>query len=121
MIKLCVTTAFVLLVGAVSLSQAQPVSTFDHANDANVSATPAAPVDAATLQCELTPQQFEALLPQPKNETCLMCGSGSSGSCAKKSGKARVQCKGSRKSCKSKGCKITGTASCSSSANVQTC
>ena len=57
----------------------------------------------------------------PVSDTCFTCGSGSSGSCAKQSGKSRMQCKGSRSGCKSKGCKITGTSSCSSAANVGRC
>ena len=46
-------------------------------------------------------------------EDCLLCGSGSKNGCQ--------QCRGDRKSCEAKGCKISGTASCSSAANVKIC
>ena len=51
---------------------------------------------------------------------CYNCGSGSSGGCkqcrygAKDTGDAR-------KACSSRGCKISGTASCSTAANVKVC
>lgn len=51
---------------------------------------------------------------------CYLCGSGSSNGCN--------QCRygssdtgDARKACEKKGCKITGTASCSSAANVKVC
>ena len=53
-------------------------------------------------------------------DACVTCGSGSSNGCQ--------QCKlpggdnqANRKECEKKGCKITGTASCSSAANVKVC
>lgn len=46
-------------------------------------------------------------------EDCLLCGSGSSNGCQ--------QCRGDRKSCEAKGCKISGTGSCSTAANVKIC
>ncbi|MCU0825044.1 MAG: hypothetical protein MUF77_10425 [Leptospira sp.] len=47
-------------------------------------------------------------------ETCFLCGSGSSNGCQ--------QCRGTdRKACENKGCKISGTASCSTAANVKVC
>ncbi|WP_210412810.1 hypothetical protein [Leptospira ognonensis] len=46
-------------------------------------------------------------------EDCLLCGSGSKNGCQ--------QCRGDRKSCEAKGCKISGTASCSTAANVKIC
>ncbi|MCZ8156518.1 MAG: hypothetical protein O9264_10395 [Leptospira sp.] len=47
-------------------------------------------------------------------EDCLLCGSGSSNGCQ--------QCRGTdRKACEAKGCKISGTASCSTAANVKIC
>lgn len=48
--------------------------------------------------------------------TCMMCSSSSTGACS-----GAKQCRGSRKECRKKGCKITGTSSCSSSANVKKC
>ncbi len=48
--------------------------------------------------------------------TCYMCSSSSTGACS-----GAKQCRGSRKGCRKKGCKITGTSSCSSSANVKKC
>jgi hypothetical protein len=52
----------------------------------------------------------------PAAETCLMCAGDSTGGCA-----GAKQCRGSRKDCRSRGCKITGTASCSKAANVKIC
>lgn len=62
--------------------------------------------------CTQAPEQDEA---QPMG-TCLLCGSGSSGACS-----GARQCRGSRKACRAKGCKITGTGSCSTAANVKIC
>ncbi len=51
---------------------------------------------------------------------CYLCGSGSTNGCkqcrygAKDTGDAR-------KACESKGCKVSGTASCSTAANVKVC
>lgn len=64
---------------------------------------------------------FDAGMSIPVSDTCFDCGSGSSGSCDKQSGKSRMQCSGSRSDCQSKGCKITGTSSCSSASNVGRC
>lgn len=46
-------------------------------------------------------------------DSCLLCGSGSSNGCQ--------QCRGDRKSCEAKGCKVSGTGSCSTAANVKIC
>ncbi|MCW7468117.1 hypothetical protein [Leptospira kanakyensis] len=47
-------------------------------------------------------------------EDCFLCGSGSSNGCE--------QCRGKdRKVCEAKGCKISGTSSCSTAANVKVC
>ena len=48
--------------------------------------------------------------------TCFMCSKSSSGACS-----GADQCSGSRSGCRKKGCKITGTRSCSTAANVKTC
>ncbi len=49
--------------------------------------------------------------------TCFMCSkSSSTGSC-----KGADECGGSRSGCRKKGCKITGTRSCSSAANNKRC
>ena len=52
----------------------------------------------------------------PIAETCFLCKSDSDGAC-----KGAKQCRGTRKECRSKGCKIGGTASCSSASNVKIC
>lgn len=50
---------------------------------------------------------------------CFLCGSGSScQQCPSISGKDTQK---DRKACESKGCKITGTSSCSSAANIKKC
>lgn len=50
---------------------------------------------------------------------CFLCGSGSScQQCPSISGKDTQK---DRKACESKGCKITGTSSCSTAANVKKC
>jgi len=67
----------------------------------------------AAVQVVGAAQSDDDLLPMA---TCLMCGSSSSGACA-----GARQCVGSRKACRKKGCKITGTSSCSSAANVKKC
>lgn len=47
-------------------------------------------------------------------EDCFLCGNGSTNGCE--------QCRGKdRKACEAKGCKISGTASCSTAANVKVC
>ncbi|MCG6150027.1 hypothetical protein EHR04_06215 [Leptospira levettii] len=47
-------------------------------------------------------------------EDCFLCGNGSTNGCQ--------QCRGKdRKACEEKGCKISGTASCSTAANVKVC
>lgn len=47
-------------------------------------------------------------------EDCFLCGNGSTNGCQ--------QCRGNdRKACEAKGCKISGTASCSTAANVKVC
>ena len=55
---------------------------------------------------------------------CFLCGSGSSGGC---SGARECRAAGgkdtsaARKACKARGCKISGTTSCSTAANVKIC
>ncbi|MDF3818365.1 hypothetical protein P3G55_00555 [Leptospira sp. 96542] len=47
-------------------------------------------------------------------EDCFLCGNGSTNGCQ--------QCRGNdRRACENKGCKISGTASCSTAANVKVC
>lgn len=51
---------------------------------------------------------------------CYLCGSGSASSCQQcRYGGSDTQ--DARKACEKKGCKISGTASCSSAANVKVC
>lgn len=59
---------------------------------------------------------YESFASYPTAETCLMCAGNSTGSCT-----GAKQCRGSRKECRARGCKITGTASCSKAANVKIC
>jgi hypothetical protein len=47
---------------------------------------------------------------------CFNCAKDSDGTCA-----GANQCRGSREECRKAGCKITGTASCSTAANVKIC
>lgn len=50
---------------------------------------------------------------------CFLCGSGSScEQCPSPSGKDTFD---DRKACQNKGCKVSGTASCSTAANVKKC
>ena len=61
---------------------------------------------------------FAAFLAMPltasASETCFNCGTGSTNGCQ--------QCRGTdRSACEKKGCKISGTASCSTAANVKVC
>ncbi len=49
-------------------------------------------------------------------EDCLLCTKDSDGACA-----GAQQCRGTRESCRKSGCKIGGTASCSTAANVKIC
>jgi hypothetical protein len=59
-------------------------------------------------------QSNQANAEKPK---CYACGSGSKGACKK-----GYRCFGTRKSCRAKGCKITGYSStCSTAANVKKC
>lgn len=67
----------------------------------------------AATQTTAVDQQQDDLAPMA---TCLMCSSSSTGAC-----KGARQCVGSRKACRKKGCKITGTSSCSTAANVKKC
>lgn len=79
---------------------------------------------SSQISCQLDRVQEQDLLASSRDisaATCLMCGPGSSGSCARRKGKARVQCHGSRSDCRQRGCRITGTASCSRAGNVQSC
>lgn len=77
-------------------------------------------VKAPTMNVDSQPIQ-ECTMPADADEaapkaTCFMCSSSSTGSCS-----GAQQCRGSRSGCRKKGCKITGTSSCSSSANVKKC
>jgi len=47
---------------------------------------------------------------------CFNCAKDSTGTC-----EGANQCRGSREECRKAGCKITGTASCSTAANVKKC
>ncbi len=49
-------------------------------------------------------------------ETCFSCGRESKGAC-----QGAQQCRGTRDSCTKSGCKISGTSSCSTAANVKIC
>ena len=53
---------------------------------------------------------------EPVMEDCLLCGKDSTDTCA-----GAQQCRGTREHCRSIGCKITGTGSCSTAANVTIC
>lgn len=72
-------------------------------------------ITAATTTQQVVPPQAgeDDLLPMA---TCFMCSRDSSGACS-----GAQQCAGTRKACRKKGCKITGTSSCSSAANVKKC
>ncbi len=70
-------------------------------------------VAPAAAQTAAVDQQQDDLAPMA---TCLMCSSSSTGAC-----KGARQCVGTRKACRKKGCKITGTSSCSTAANVKKC
>ena len=63
--------------------------------------------------CAVTLLGGGMFMSQAMAETCFNCGSGSSGGCQ--------QCRGDRKHCEKSGCKITGTGSCSTAANVKVC
>ncbi len=94
------------------------VATDDLDNTSEVS------VEVATPQSTALPAGEQTTLPDGEHAApmsgCLSCSKSSTGACDP-GGKSRVQCRGSRKDCKSKGCKITGTGSCSSAANVKIC
>jgi hypothetical protein len=74
--------------------------------------TPAVSVDAPSPPVCTMPAEPDV----EEKATCMLCGSGSTGAC-----KGAQQCRGSRKACRAKGCKISGTASCSTAANVKKC
>ncbi len=57
-----------------------------------------------------------AAAPQALASDCFMCAADSTDACA-----GKQQCADSREECRKKGCKITGTASCSTAANVKKC
>jgi len=68
-------------------------------------------------QCEeAAPELVEPPVFEIGSDDCFMCSRDSTGDCA-----GAEQCKGTRKSCRDAGCKISGTRSCSTSANVKTC
>lgn len=66
-------------------------------------------------------EQMSLPADDPTMGSCWNCSDGSTGACAKQSGKVRMQCEGSRDDCKKKGCKIGGSSSCSSAGNVGKC
>lgn len=82
-------------------------------------ATPPAMDDVPAVQMDVEDPtlDFDAgLCISPIAADCLNCGRDSDGAC-----KGAQQCTGSRKECKKRGCKISGTSSCSTSANVKKC
>jgi hypothetical protein len=91
------------------------VAGFSGPADASQSAkkAPTVQVDAQHFQECALPSVEEDLQPM---STCFMCSSDSSGACS-----GAQQCRGTRKECRDKGCKITGTSSCSTAANVKKC
>lgn len=52
---------------------------------------------------------------------CFLCGSGSSNGCKQCRSRSGKDTQKDRKVCKNLGCKISGTGSCSSAANVKVC
>ena len=61
--------------------------------------------------------QHEVLAPSPiELSDCFMCAKDSTGACS-----GADECTSSRSECTKMGCKITGTRSCSTSANVKKC
>ena len=54
-------------------------------------------------------------------DLCFNCGSGSSNGCKQCKSRSGKDTQQDRKICKDLGCKITGTGSCSTAANVKVC
>ena len=54
-------------------------------------------------------------------DLCYLCGSGSSNGCNQCRARGGKDTSEARKICRKLGCKITGTSSCSSAANVKVC
>lgn len=54
-------------------------------------------------------------------DLCYLCGSGSSNGCQQCKARGGKDTGEARKICRKLGCKITGTASCSTAANVKVC
>ena len=52
---------------------------------------------------------------------CFLCGSGSSNGCKQCRSASGSDTGADRKKCRAKGCKVSGTASCSTAANVKVC
>ena len=72
---------------------------------------------ANVKKCEAPTQpEHDSFASAPAAETCFLCSSDSTGGCA-----GHQQCRGTRKDCRKRGCKIGGTASCSTAANVKIC
>ena len=72
---------------------------------------------ANVKKCEAPTQpETDTYASAPVAATCFLCSRSSSGGCS-----GHQQCRGSRADCRKRGCKISGTASCSSAANVKIC
>lgn len=54
-------------------------------------------------------------------DACVTCGSGSSNGCQQCRLEGGKDTQEARKKCESRGCKISGTSSCSTAANVKVC
>jgi hypothetical protein len=59
--------------------------------------------------------------PAMAGDLCFNCGSGSSNGCKQCKSRSGKDTQQDRKTCKDLGCKITGTGSCSTAANVKVC
>ena len=80
--------------------------------------------DAPTVEPVEMVQQAdigEVQMSLPAADRCFNCSKDSDGACTLGSGKSRMQCDGSRSDCRSRGCKISGSSSCSSAGNVGRC
>lgn len=78
-----------------------------------VAALSSAPVQAKTAEgASVVPHES----PSIELADCFMCARDSTGACA-----GADECTSSRSECTKQGCKITGTRSCSSAANVKKC
>ncbi len=99
----CFIAGAALLAG---MSGPAEVSSADHLGSGSLT--------APTAQDYTLPADEDIAAPKA---TCFMCSkSSSTGAC-----KGADECSGSRSSCRKKGCKITGTRSCSSAANNKRC